>query len=95
MALEPTVGVAVYVLRRAPERHTEVLLLRDARVVSNGPIAIHFSRESEHASMVLNQLTTRKNAEESVIQILNVLGRDYRYVSSKQIVAGRFGQVWW
>ena len=65
------------------------LLLRDAHVVSDGPIAIHFSRESEHASIVLNQLTTKKNAEQSVIQILNVLGRDYRYISSKQIVAGR------
>jgi len=65
------------------------LLLRDARVVSDRQIATHFSRESEHASLAINQLATRQDAQETVLEILKVQGRDYRYVTSKQILAGR------
>jgi hypothetical protein len=65
------------------------LLLRDARVVSDREIVLHFSRESEHAALALNDLANRQDAEKCVLQNLNMLGRDYRYVSSRQITEGK------
>ena len=67
------------------------LLLRDAQVVSDREIAVHFSRESEHASVALTALGTTQKSTKGIVQVLNLLRRDYRYISSNQIVAGRLG----
>lgn len=61
------------------------LMLRDAEVVSQYPIAIHWSKESEHASFALKRLGTSQSARNTLAKTLDALSRDYRYVTSRQI----------
>jgi hypothetical protein len=68
------------------------LMLRDAEVVSQYPIAIHWSKESEHASFALKRLGTSQSARNSLTKTLDSLNRDYRFVTSRQIQAGRLEQ---
>jgi hypothetical protein len=65
------------------------LMLRDAEVTSQYPIAVHWSRESEHASFALKTLGTTESSRNTLVKTMDALSRDYRYVSSRQIVDGK------
>lgn len=65
------------------------LLLRDAEPLGEEDIVLHYSRESEHAALMIYEPAGRKQAEQAVLDALATLGRDFRYVSSTTIAAGK------
>ena len=67
------------------------LLLRDAEVISDDPVAVHYSALCDHASLAFRALTTASGSRGNMAQAFGDLGVDYRYVSSRQMIAGQLG----
>lgn len=64
-------------------------LLSGSEVVSDDSIAMHYSRVSHHASQMLTDLATTAASESALLTALDGLGQDFRYVSPRQIAAGK------
>ena len=64
------------------------LLLKNAEVVSDDLVAIHYSRLSTHASLILKNLATTGGLDNTLLLAFKELGQDHRYVSGNQIAAG-------
>ena len=63
-------------------------LLRDAEVISDDVVAVHWSRESEHASFALKSLGTAQSSRSNLVKSLQWINQDFRYITSNQIVDG-------
>ena len=63
-------------------------MMKGAHVTSDAMIAVHWSRESEHASLALKSLGTTQSSRSNLVKSLQWINRDFRYITSNQMVAG-------
>lgn len=64
-------------------------LLSKAEVLSDDQVAIHYSRLSEHASAGFSSLGSAQGLSGAMLSTLEGIGRDMRFISSRQIREGR------
>ena len=64
------------------------LLLAGSRVVSDTDVAVHYSRESFHASLALGELARTASSDKALADVFGKLAQDFRYAGSRQINDG-------